>query len=181
MNKYLITILLSPGFALAAEHGHPSIKDTYPYWINFIIFISVLTSLLIKPLKRFWNSRRELLDEGVNRGKKTLAAAEQELRLAQDRYRNITSEVESLKAQIHTESLKEAEKILSNAAEQAERIIANAGKSADAEKQAAVRAVQEDFADKVYEAARVKLQAEFSPEFDRGFREKAFKGVGALK
>ena len=182
MKQLILLILLAPSICLAAggpDHV-PSIADTVTYWLNFIIFSSILFYFVRKPTVNFWRTRRETLEEQILRGERELEAANAKVLEAKQLYESADKEVTEIKTTIAKETELEAAKVIESAKEQAERIKTQAARNAESENNAVKHEIQKEFAEKVYQTAKTKLKQEFTSDYDAEYRKSALSGLKNL-
>jgi F0F1-type ATP synthase membrane subunit b/b' len=115
----------APVFA-SAGHGEPSIGDLTFYWINFILYVGILTYILRKPLKRGWAARTARIKQSVTQSSDDLGAAERELNAIEALTKTIPTEQEKIRQQIVEQAHAEAADIVRAAEQRALRIKAQA-------------------------------------------------------
>jgi F0F1-type ATP synthase membrane subunit b/b' len=128
MNKIAATLAATVLFAIdafasgaeGAHHG--SITDTVGPWINFIVYIALLSVLVRKPLKAGWAARRQRIAEEVSAATSEMESAERSLATVEALTKNISQEQERARAEILKQGELEAASIASAAREKASRI-----------------------------------------------------------
>lgn len=118
-----IGALVSSAYA-ASEGGehHGSIADLTWYWVNFLIYVSLLYVLLCKPLVNGWAARRERIAQEVSSATSEMEAAERELKTIESLTKSIASDKERARADILKQGELEAEALLKSAKEKSARI-----------------------------------------------------------
>lgn len=114
------TVALASGSAEGAHHG--SIADTVGPWINFVVYVVLLTVLVRKPIKNGWAARRERIAEEVAAATSEMEAAGRELAAVEALTKNITQEQERARAEILKQGELEAASITAAAKEKSSRI-----------------------------------------------------------
>jgi F0F1-type ATP synthase membrane subunit b/b' len=109
-------------FAAGGAGHHPSIHDIVPFWVNFVIYLALITALLRKPLKNGWASRRNRIADEVASATSEMEAAERELAAVEALTTNLSQEQERARVEILKQGELEAEEILSSAREKATRL-----------------------------------------------------------
>ena len=178
----LIVSLLVPTLAFAAGggHGEPSISDTIPYWIHFLVYLAIMTYLLKKPAISGWNSRRKNLEDLVLKGERELAAAQERLETARGKLASLDKEIEEIKDSILSDTKQEVEMILAEAKAQSERVLAQGKSSAEAEERSAEKEVQNELAAQVIERAREIIKSDVNQDSDKKYRDAAVSSVNSL-
>lgn len=122
--NFMAAILSSSvAFASGSEGAHHgSIADVAGLWINFLVYVALLTALLRKPIKNGWAARRERIAEEVSAATSELEAAERELAAVEALTKNITQEQSRARADILKQGELEAAAIVTAAQEKAARI-----------------------------------------------------------
>jgi F0F1-type ATP synthase membrane subunit b/b' len=122
---FLVGGLLIAGsaVAIASGAGHaPSISDlTFP-WINFILYVALLTYLLRTPIRQGWQARRNRVKADVEGAADRLQAAERELVSVEALVHGVPQEQVSIKAEVSKQAELEAEMIVAQAEERGARI-----------------------------------------------------------
>ena len=182
MKKYLILIsgLSISLIAFAEEHGHhiPSIWDTRFFWLNFIIYVSVLTYLLKKPITNGWTARRDAIESAVNSGKRELEAAQDKLQAAEGKMRMLDQEIIRITRDIETETQRESTLLIQDASKRAERIQVQAKEMADAEIKNAKAKIRAEVIDAVMKKAEDKIMQQVNESSDVQLRAAT---LGAVK
>lgn len=122
--NFMAAILSSTtAFASGSEGAHHgSIADVAGLWINFLVYVAILTVLLRKPIKNGWAARRERIAEEVSAATSELEAAERELAAVEALTKNITQEQSRARADILKQGELEAAAIATAAQEKSARI-----------------------------------------------------------
>lgn len=123
MNIIAATLSSTVALASGSEGGaHGSIADTIGPWINFIVYIAILTVLLRKPLKSGWAARRERIAEEVSAATSEMEASGRTLAAVEALTKNIAQEQERARAEILKQGELESASIATAAREKAARI-----------------------------------------------------------
>jgi len=123
-------------------------------WINFLILIGVLVYVLRRPFADFFADRLDTIREGLEEGRKAIAASEAKLGEIERKLANVQEEIAAFRAESEREMQAERERAKQAAEREGERIVAFAG----VQIQAAVRAAKLDL--KRYAAGRAVELAE---------------------
>lgn len=103
-------------------HGEPSIGDLTFYWINFILYIGIMTYILRAPLKRGWAARTARIKQSVMQSSDEVGAAERELNAIEALTKTVPAEQEKIRQQIIEQASAEAADIVRKAEQRAIRI-----------------------------------------------------------
>ncbi len=118
----LVSIATTPAAFASAGHGEPSIGDLTFYWINFILYIGIMTYILRKPLKRGWAARTARIKQSVTQSSDEVGAAERELNAIEALTKTVPAEQEKIRQQIVEQAHAEAADIVRAAEQRAQRI-----------------------------------------------------------
>lgn len=175
---FILGLLLfsSPAYAEGAHHGPP----VWVFIVNFLIFLALMYYFLRRPAVNFWHNRRETLEDLILKGERALEAANLQLVNAEQQLTTLDKKVQEIKEGIAKEAGLEEDKMRREIAEVAERIILQAKGKASSEEKSAEHLIQSEFADKVCEKAREKLEREFTDEFDEEYRKYGLEGMRSL-
>ena len=174
----IILILLMPAqvFAEGAHHG-PAL---WILWVNYVIFVSFMFYALKKPLSAMWAKRGEDWQDSILKAERELEAAEKKLAEAKAQSENANQEIAQLQSNIKNETDVEVKRIAKEASAQAERITSLANKNADAELEMELQKTQDNFADKVCELAKARLEKEFDNQLDAQYRKSGLSGIKSI-
>lgn len=109
-------------FASAGAGHHPSIHDIVPFWVNFVIYVALMTVLLRNPIKNGWASRRDRIAEEVSSSSSDMEAAERELAAVEALTKNLSQDQERARIEILKQGELEASAVISSAKEKAARL-----------------------------------------------------------
>ena len=122
-TSLVATLALSDlAFASGGAGHHPSIHDIVPFWVNFVIYIVLMTVLLRKPIKDGWASRRNRIAEEVSSATSDMEAAERELAAVEALTKNLLQEQERARVEILKQGELESNSIISTAKEKSSRL-----------------------------------------------------------
>jgi F0F1-type ATP synthase membrane subunit b/b' len=154
----------TPACASGGEGGHhASIADIAGPWINFIVYVALLTALLRKPIKNGWAARRERIAEEVSAATSEMEAAERELAAVEALTKNIAQEQERARVEILKQGELEATSIASAAREKAARIKSQVGELLEGESRSAQASFRSSLVAKAVELSKARFQGgEFS-------------------
>jgi len=96
-------------------HGEPSIGDLTFYWINFVLYVVIMTFILRKPLAKAWSDRRARIKQSVARSTDEVDAAERELNAIEALTKTLPQEQEKIRQQIVEQANAEAADIIRQA------------------------------------------------------------------
>lgn len=149
------SLILQAGALLqTGESGsQPSHKELLK-WINFLILAAALIYLLRKPLARFFAERLDTIHEGLEEGRRALAASDAMLAEIEAKLKQLEQEIADFRAHSQLEMQAERDRLRQAAERDARRVM----DFAQAQIEAAVRAAKLDL--KRYAAGRALEQAE---------------------
>ncbi|MCB0330894.1 MAG: ATP synthase F0 subunit B [Bdellovibrionales bacterium] len=178
----LFAAVATPAVVMAASgHGHaPSITDTVPFWVNFIVFCVVMGIILRKPFAGFWGDRADQVASAVNAGKEAAAAASARLEDARAKHGTIDQEVKKLRVRISQEAETEAVRIVEEAKARAVAIKGRAQDGLTAEGGNLETRLREELADQVLLKAEEIIRSRMDSQVDRKLRDGALRDVSNL-
>lgn len=115
-------LALAPVALASSGHGEPSIGDLTFYWINFALYVGIMTYILRRPLARAWAARAARIRENVMQSSDDVDAAERELNAIEALTKGLPVEEEKIKQQIVEQANAEALDIVRQAEQRAARI-----------------------------------------------------------
>lgn len=140
-----VTLSNMPSTALQAgslleteEGGSAESHHLLLEWINFLILAAVLVYLLRKPMARFFAERLDTIQEGLEEGRRAVAASEAKLAEVEKKLKNLEQEIADFRARSQLEMKAEGERLREAAEREAQRVM----EFAQAQIEAAVRAAQ---------------------------------------
>ena len=139
--------------------GHqPSIHDIVPFWVNFAIYIALMTVLLRNPIKNGWASRRNRIAEEVASATSDMEAAERELAAVEALTKNLSHEQERARVEILKQGELESSSIVSASKEKAARLAASAKDLLEGESRSAQAHFRAALVAKAVELSKAKFQ-----------------------
>jgi F0F1-type ATP synthase membrane subunit b/b' len=139
--------------------GHqPSIHDIVPFWVNFVIYIGLMTVLLRNPIKNGWASRRNRIAEEVASATSDMEAAERELAAVEALTKNLSHEQERARVEILKQGELESSSIVSASKEKAARLAASAKDLLEGESRSAQAHFRAALVAKAVELSKAKFQ-----------------------
>ena len=124
---FLLLIAAAPAWALAAEGGEENPAEapigTLFRWLNFLLVFGGAGYLLAKKAPALFRGRAEAISRSISDAAGAKAAAEQQLREAEEKLRRLDQEVAGLRAEAQPESAAEGERIRTLAREESEKIL----------------------------------------------------------
>ncbi len=111
--------------AAAASKGHTEVFE----WVNLGILIAFLIYVLRKPVSQFFNQRLAAIRDGLEEGRKALAAAQAQMAVVEEKLRRLDQEVASLNTSAMEEIKAEAERMRRTSEQETARILEAAGHS----------------------------------------------------
>ena len=134
-----------PSFTLQAgtlfqteEGGSASSHEDLLKWINFLILAAALVYLLRKPLAQFFAERLDTIQEGLEEGRRAVAASDAKLAEVEAKLGQIEQEIADFRARAQVEMEAERERLRLAAEGDAQRVM----EFANAQIEAAVRAAK---------------------------------------
>lgn len=121
-----------------SESGSAESHHLLVEWINFLILAGVLGYLLRKPLARFFAERLDTIHEGLEEGRRALAASEAKVAEVEAKLRNLEREIADFRHHSELEMQAERERLRQAAEQDAQRVM----EFAQAQIEAAVRAAK---------------------------------------
>ena len=140
-------------------HHHPSIGDLTWFWVNFVIYVTLLTALVRKPLKTGWAARRARISQEVSAATAEVAAAERELMAVESLAKNIAAEQERARAEIVKQGELEAASLLDAAREKSLRVKASAKELLQGESRSAEAQFRAALVSKAVELSKARFQS----------------------
>lgn len=125
--------LLEAGESDSAESHHETLE-----WVNVLILAAVLIYVLRKPMARFFAERLDTIQEGLEEGRRAVAASEAKLAEVEKKLRDLEREIADFHARSEVEMKAERERLQQAAERDAQRVM----DFAQAQIEAAVRAAQ---------------------------------------
>jgi F0F1-type ATP synthase membrane subunit b/b' len=156
----LVTALAVSDVAVASAGAghHPSIHDIIPFWVNFVIYIALMTALLRKPIKNGWASRRNRIAEEVASATSEMEAAERELAAVEALTKNLSHEQERARVEILNQGELESNSIVSAAKEKAGRLATSTKDLLEGESRSAQAHFRSALVAKAVELSKVRFQ-----------------------
>ncbi len=145
-------------FASGGAGHHPSIHDIVPFWVNFVIYISLMTVLLRKPIKNGWASRRNRIAEEVASATADMEAAERELAAVEALTKNLSQEQERARVEILKQGELESNSIVSAANDKATRLASSTQDLIEGESRSAQAHFRAALVAKAVELSKSKFQ-----------------------
>ena len=150
---------VTSAFASGGEGGHHvSIADISGPWINFIVYVALLTALVRKPIKNGWASRRERIAAEVAAATSEMEAAERELAAVEALTKNIGQEQERARLDIVKQGELECASIASASNEKAVRIKSQGVELLEGESRSAQASFRASLVAKAVELSRARFQ-----------------------
>lgn len=172
--------LFSPQIALAAGGNSGSIADLKWPWVNFGIYVCLISYFLRKPLATAWKSRRELMISLVGGAKKEAEAARKYLIEAEAKMNALDAELLRIAADIEKEGTREAADIVLDAKNRAQRIVSQGKDLAQAELRSTEEALRREIVEQALKRAETQLRSDLNIDTDKPLREVALGAVREL-
>jgi F-type H+-transporting ATPase subunit b len=123
LNSFALVTAALPSAAFASSgHGEPSIGDLTFYWINFVLYIGLMTYILRKPLAKGWAGRVARIKQTVTQSGEDVDAAERELNAIEALIKVLPLEQDKIKQQLVEQANAEADDVIKQAQQRATRI-----------------------------------------------------------
>lgn len=153
-------LIVGSEIAHASGAGHtPSISDlTFP-WINFILYVALLTYLLRNPIRQGWQARRNRVKVDVEGAADNLQTAERELVSVEALVHGAKEEQANIKAEVSKQAELEAEMIVVQAEERSARIKQQAQEMLAGEMRSAQSAFKSRLVERALEVAKQRFVA----------------------
>ena len=150
---------VTSAFASGGEGGHHgSIADISGPWINFIVYVALLTALVRKPIKNGWASRRERIAAEVAAATSEMEAADRELAAVEALTKNVGQEQERARLDIVKQGELECAAIASASNEKAVRIKSQVAELLEGESRSAQASFRASLVAKAVELSRARFQ-----------------------
>ena len=118
-----LSLVAAADCALAASGNRaPALSDLTFYWINFVLYVAVMTFILRKPIRNGWASRTARIRKMVTECTDEVESAERELNAIEALTKGLAAEQERVQQEIFSQAKLEADDIVSNATQRATRI-----------------------------------------------------------
>jgi F0F1-type ATP synthase membrane subunit b/b' len=100
----------------------PALSDLTFYWVNFVLYIGVMTFILRKPIKNGWAARTARIKQAVAQSTDEVESAERELNAIEALTKGLTAEQERVRQEIVSQAELESAEIVRNANQKSLRI-----------------------------------------------------------
>jgi F0F1-type ATP synthase membrane subunit b/b' len=179
---FLFALLLLPtAYAHAAGgDGSAAITDLKWPWVNFAIYVALLTYLLRKPLAAAWSTRRSSFIDLIGAAQREAEQARQELSAAEAKIATLNTELVRVAADIEKEGVREAGDLITEAKKRAERIVAQGKDLALAEKRSTEESIRREIVEQALSRAEANLRSELNVDSDKPLRDAAVSAVRGL-
>ena len=157
--SFALVLTVSELAVASGGAGHqPSIHDIVPFWVNFVIYIGLMTVLLRNPIKNGWASRRNRIAEEVASATSDMEAAGRELAAVEALTKNLSQEQERARLEILKQGELESSSIVSASKEKAARLAASAKDLLEGESRSAQAHFRAALVAKAVELSKAKFQ-----------------------
>jgi F-type H+-transporting ATPase subunit b len=144
-------------------------------WISFGILFFILSKFVFPPLMENLKKREKTIAKSID----DAAAVQKRLREIEgergELLKKTNAEADKLLLQTRAEAEKLKQRLLEKAREEAEELLDRAGKKAEAEREALIRALQDDLADFVCDASEKVIGSAFIGEKERDYSRELVK------
>jgi len=117
-----LPLVVAASNAYASSGGEPSISDLTVYWVNFLVYVTLMFVLVRKPIANGWAARRARIQETVASCATEVEKAERELNAIEALTKTLAAEQARAREEIISQAKVEAEGIVTQARERAARI-----------------------------------------------------------
>ncbi len=164
LSVLLIVMLVGVMFIGAADvasassgNRPPALSDLTFYWINFILYIGVMTFILRKPIKNGWAARTARIKKTVADCTDEVDAAERELNAIEALTKGLTTEQERVRQEIVSQANLEANDIVRQANQRAVRIREQAKEMLKGETRSAESAFRASLVSRALQSAKERF------------------------
>jgi len=156
----LVATFAVSDFAMASGGAghHPSIYDIVPFWVNFVLYVALMTYILRKPIKNGWASRRARIAEEVSSATSDMEAAERELATVEALTKNLSQEQDRARTDILKQGELEANAIVSAAKEKSARLASSTKELLEGESRSAQTHFRAALVAKAVELSKSRFQ-----------------------
>lgn len=173
--------IVEPAFAAGGGDGHhASFVDIIPYWVNFLLYVSIMYFIFRGSAAEAWRRRRANIEASISAIEKEMAALEAKIGEARGKLASIDKDIERINTEIGREAEGESSLVLAEAERAAKRIREQGQDLIKAERRSIEASVQQELAENVIRIATEKLKAESSPQADRTRRDASLGHIGQL-
>lgn len=160
-----LTVFLAAVSLHAEEAPNPAQQsaETLFKWINFAIVAALIIWLCVKKAPAFFSARADTISSEIQKGTEAKNKADQQLRDAEARLKNLEAEVAELRAAAQRESAAEAERIRNLADADAQKIDAAASAEVEATERAARLELKALAANLAVDGAETLLAQQLTP------------------
>lgn len=174
-------IIAEPAFAAAGGEGHhATFVDIIPYWVNFLIYVSVIYFIFRGSAAEAWRRRRANIESSISAIQREMQALETRIAEARGKLASIDKEIARIDTEIGREAEGESSLIAAEAERAAKRIREQGQDLIKAERRNVEAAVQKELAENVIRLATEKLKAESSLQADKARRDASLGYIGQL-
>jgi F-type H+-transporting ATPase subunit b len=161
----VISFTALPAWA-AAEGGESFLGLSPLFWksANFIVFFGLLFYLLVRPLSKFFHTRRSQIDAQMKESVHQQQEAERLRSEMEQRLAALSGEIAALKDRMRREGEREREALERQGDAEAARLVAQIDQEAGRRVEAARRELAADAAEVAAQLALELLQRELTPE-----------------
>lgn len=160
-----LTFFLAALSARAEEAANPAQQSAENLfkWINFAVVAAFILWLCVKKAPRFFGARADNISSAIQKSTEAKNKADQQLRDAETRLKNLEAEVAELRAAAQRESAAEAERIRNLAISDAQKIDAAASAEVEATERAARLELKALAANLAVDGAETLLAQQLTP------------------
>lgn len=169
--------------ALAAGGGdghHASFVDIIPYWVNFLIYVSLIYLVFRGSAVEAWRRRRANIKKSISAIEEEMASLDAKIAEARAKLTGIGKDVERISTEIGREADSESSLVIADAERAAKRVREQGQDLIKAERRNVEVSVQQELVENVMRLATERLKAESNPETDRSRRDASIGHIGQL-
>lgn len=154
----LVVLVGATDHAIAGSGNRPpALSDLTFYWINFILYIGVMTFILRKPIRNAWAARTARIKKTVAECTDEVDAAERELNAIEALTKGLATEQDRVRQEIISQANLEASDILRQADQRAARIREQAKEMLKGETRSAESAFRASLVSRALQSAKERF------------------------
>lgn len=140
--------------------------------VNLVLFYIIMRFLLLKPIKKVINARKEMIDNQFKEAADTVESANQTLANYEQKLAGVEDEAKGIVDDAKEKAKKEYSKILDRANDDAQKLMEDAQKKIDQDAEASRLAVKEEIAKLAVETAEKVVGAKIDATTDSDIYDK---------
>jgi F-type H+-transporting ATPase subunit b len=166
-NFILAALLLfsSVAFASSGEGGHGSpLMDWVWRIVNFAILAFVLVKFLAKPMRNYFEQRKELIEKSIKESQEAKELAKKALAEVEERLKLKDKEIEEIVSSAKTSGEKERDRLTEESERLKAKILQQAKTNIEYEVKRAKEAIKEEAVEAALQLAEEKIKAKLTKE-----------------